>query len=60
MDFPDGKRRYNRLCNCGTTILGGTFCPTCYDHTPLRDRFRRSRREWQQRRTWDRRGEDDA
>jgi hypothetical protein len=53
MDFPDGKRRYRRLCNCGTTIVGGTFCDTCYDNQTLSERFRHSRRNWQQRRTWD-------
>lgn len=53
MDFPDGKRGYHRLCNCGTTILGGTFCDTCYDNQSLPERFRRSRKNWKQRRTWD-------
>lgn len=53
MDFPDGKRRYRRLCNCGAAILGGNFCPTCYDNQTLPERFKRSRKDWQQRRTWD-------
>lgn len=53
VDFPDGKRNYRRLCNCGTEIAGGTFCGTCYDNQTLSERFRHSRRNWQQRRTWD-------
>lgn len=54
MDFPDGKRGYRRLCRCGMTIVGGTFCDTCYDNMSLPERFKHSRRNWQQRRTWDR------
>lgn len=57
MDFPSGRRDYRRLCNCGTPIVGGTFCDTCYENQTLRERVRKSHKDWRASRTWN--GDDD-
>lgn len=54
IDFPDGGRSDRRLCNCGATIFGGTFCSTCYENQTLSERVRHSWRDWRQRRLWNR------